>query len=131
MFHFFPQIVKIINFLKIDIILLLCPKSNYFFIWILVGLGGHLQCRIHDGTIKSLLGLLDCWFLALYEDKMSKNMKINKIAMFIILKTDNFKLWVVYKSNIFQPRKTKISSTLVVRFRFQGYRCKSGIGIFA
>ena len=33
--------------------------------------------------------------------------------------------------NTFKTRKATASSTLLTRYRFQGYRCKSGIAIFA
>ena len=61
--------------------------------------------------------------------------------MFIILLTDSFQLWVPYKSDLhsstagthnpFKPRKMTISSTFLIRLRFQGYHCDSGIIIFA
>ncbi len=60
---------------------------------------------------------------------------------------DYFQLWFLYKNdlhnssagkqekltelNTFNPRKEDNSSTLLIRLRYQGYRCKSGIVIFA
>ena len=62
---------------------------------------------------------------------------INELdIMFIILKTDNFQLWFLNQNdlrispvgkhveiiqfNTFKPRKTTTSSTLLIRYRFQG-----------
>ena len=46
--------------------------------------------------------------------------------MFLIVKTEYFHLLFLYKSNVrklleFQARKTTLSSTLLIRFRFQEY----------
>ena len=67
--------------------------------------------------------------------------KMNEISMFMILQTKNLQLWFLYKTTgwhiviirikHFEQRKTTISSILLIRLRFQGYRCVIlGIAIF-
>ena len=86
---------------------------------------------IYNCTLKSIVGS-----------------STNKISMFKYLKTDYVRLWLLQKSvlrafflqenkselseiNTFKPRKTTISSTLLIRKRFQVYLCESGIANFA
>ena len=43
-----------------------------------------------------------------------------KLDMLVVLNTDNFQLWVLYKCITFNPRKTTISSILLIKKRFKG-----------
>ena len=67
--------------------------------------------------------------------------KLKMISMFTILKKNYFQMWCLYKSDLristvgkhignknvedyFKPRKTTTFSTLLIRWRLQGYCCK-------
>ena len=78
------------------------------------------QCTIHNGTLKSM----------------------NYILMFIIKKNDYFRLWCLQKwpAHFYCNKKPELSelntfklesSTLLIRYRFQGFHSESCVVIFA